>query len=113
VNLFLFVLQRERFVDEHDGDVILNAVDQLAVVAHQLILRFPVFQGSRATWVPYALGAGQNFQKVFTQGHGFFLSIFGETQIITERMDLQSLCKPSSSKTLSRFLIICEGPRPE
>jgi hypothetical protein len=56
----LFLIQRNRFIDEHDRDVILNAVDQPAVVAYQLILRLPVFQLPRTTRVPNALRASED-----------------------------------------------------
>jgi hypothetical protein len=91
VNLFLFVLQRERFVDEHDGDVILDAVDQLAVMANQLILRFAVFQGTSAAWVPYALGTGQNLQKVFAQRHGFSFRFAWRYRMAQEERTARSL----------------------
>jgi len=65
----LILFQRECFVYEHDGNVVFDPVDQPAVMADELILRFPVFQLSLAARLPDALRTGQNFQKILTQGH--------------------------------------------
>jgi hypothetical protein len=54
----LFSVQRDRLIDQHDGDVIFDAVNQFAMTAYQLIFRFPVFQLSAASRFSNALRAG-------------------------------------------------------
>ena len=65
----LSLFQGERFVNEHDGNIIFNPVDQPAVVADELILRLPVLQLPRTARLPDTPGTGQNLQKIFTQSH--------------------------------------------
>jgi hypothetical protein len=56
----LFSFQGDRLIDQHDGDVIFDAINQFAMMAYKLIFRFPVFQLSCASGFSDALRAGQN-----------------------------------------------------
>jgi hypothetical protein len=51
-------------VDEHDGDIILDFVNQAALVADETVALLV------ETNVPLAFGAGQDFQEFFADGHG-------------------------------------------
>src|SRR5256885_11100111 len=60
-----------RLIDQHDGDVVFDGVDQAAVVTHQR------FGGRRAVleWT-FALGADENLEQVGRETHPAYPSRF-------------------------------------
>jgi len=55
-----------RLVDEHDGDVILDFVQQFALIADESVALFVQVD------FPLALRAGEYFKKFLADGHGRF-----------------------------------------
>jgi hypothetical protein len=53
------------FVDEHDGDIVTNFIEQLAPIADQTIFGFI------QTNTPLAFGAGKNFKQFRIDSHSF------------------------------------------
>jgi hypothetical protein len=49
--------------DEHDGDVVLDFIEEAALVADEAVAR--LVQAD----VPFTLGAGQNLQQLLANGH--------------------------------------------
>jgi hypothetical protein len=70
------------FVDEHDGDIVLDLIKQPAPVADQPVLR--VIE----TDLSLALGASQDIQEFLTDGH--FSSFTGETLRLLRGFSLAS-----------------------
>ena len=50
-------------VNQHDGDVILDLIQQFALITDKPVFRF------RQIDIPLALGARQNIQQLLTYGH--------------------------------------------
>jgi hypothetical protein len=61
---YWLLFQRFGLVNEHDGNVVLDFVNQAAVVTDEAVAL--LIQAD----VPLALGAGQDFQEFFADGHG-------------------------------------------
>jgi hypothetical protein len=60
----LSVGHRQCFIDEHDRNVILYRVQELAIVADKAIFRGGKFE------VAFALGAAKDIEKFFLDRHG-------------------------------------------
>lgn len=63
--------QRLGFIDEHDGNVIPDLINQFALFADKTIA------GLIQMDIPFALGAGENVQKFLTDSHTTSLSSAG------------------------------------
>ena len=59
----LFSLIRECFIDQHDGDILFDGIEQVAGLADQTV-SIAIQEN-----ISLALRASQNFQEFFTDGH--------------------------------------------
>jgi hypothetical protein len=85
--------QRFGLVDEHDGDVVLDFINQAAPVADEAVAR--VIQMD----ITLAFGAGEDFQKFLADGHwhlrlkkssiGFKIQLTDDSTRQATKMELQ------------------------
>ena len=60
-------------IDKHNRYIILDMIDQPAVMTDELLLIFAILQFSGAAGIPHALGAGKNIKQFPFECHGILL----------------------------------------
>ena len=73
------LVQGSCLIDEHNRYIILDVIDQPAVMADKLLFFFAIFKLPAASRIPHALRAGKNFQQFLFKRHILLLSFVQAT----------------------------------